>query len=206
MRITPKQITIIKSMVHIFSLIFMIYFVLLTLQGGFGADPVKGMEHFTGKAALNMLLLTLLVSPLTKGFRQGLLMKLRRMLGLYSFFWATLHFAIYISLDLGFDFSLLGEEIFKRPYLTIGAVCWVILLLLAATSFQKIQRKMGKTWQTLHYWVYLALILAPIHYYWSVKSGLIEPSLYLVVAVLLLIWRKDFFIRLLGKFSISVKS
>ncbi|HIF9520073.1 TPA: protein-methionine-sulfoxide reductase heme-binding subunit MsrQ [Photobacterium damselae] len=206
MRITPKQITIIKSMVHIFSLIFMIYFVLLTLQGGFGADPVKGMEHFTGKAALNMLLLTLLVSPLAKGFRQGLLMKLRRMLGLYSFFWATLHFTIYISLDLGFDFSLLGEEIFKRPYLTIGAVCWVILLLLAATSFQKIQRKMGKTWQTLHYWVYLALILAPIHYYWSVKSGLIEPSLYLVVAVLLLIWRKDFFMRLLGKFSISVKS
>ncbi|WP_341509348.1 protein-methionine-sulfoxide reductase heme-binding subunit MsrQ [Photobacterium damselae subsp. damselae] len=206
MRITPKQITIIKSMVHIFSLIFMIYFVLLTLLGGFGADPVKGMEHFTGKAALNMLILTLLVSPLAKGFRQGLLMKLRRMLGLYSFFWATLHFAIYISLDLGFDFSLLGEEIFKRPYLTIGAVCWVILLLLAATSFQKIQRKMGKTWQTLHYWVYLALILAPIHYYWSVKSGLIEPSLYLVVAVLLLIWRKDFFMRLLGKFSISVKS
>lgn len=206
MRITPKQITIIKSMVHIFSLIFMIYFVLLTLQGGFGADPVKGMEHFSGKAALNMLLLTLLVSPLAKGFRQGLLMKLRRMLGLYSFFWATLHFAIYISLDLGFDFSLLGEEIFKRPYLTIGAVCWVILLLLAATSFQKIQRKMGKKWQTLHYWVYLALILAPIHYYWSVKSGLIEPSLYLVVAVLLLIWRKDFFMRLLGKFSISVKS
>ncbi|MGQ5485321.1 protein-methionine-sulfoxide reductase heme-binding subunit MsrQ [Photobacterium damselae subsp. piscicida] len=206
MRITPKQITIIKSMVHIFSLIFMIYFVLLTLQGGFGADPVKGMEHFTGKAALNMLILTLLVSPLAKGFRQGLLMKLRRMLGLYSFFWATLHFAIYISLDLGFDFSLLGEEIFKRPYLTIGAVCWVILLLLAATSFQKVQRKMGKTWQTLHYWVYLALILAPIHYYWSVKSGLIEPSLYLVVAVLLLIWRKDFFMRLLGKFSISVKS
>ncbi|NVH48200.1 protein-methionine-sulfoxide reductase heme-binding subunit MsrQ [Photobacterium damselae] len=206
MRITPKQITVIKSMVHIFSLIFMIYFVLLTLQGGFGADPVKGMEHFTGKAALNMLLLTLLVSPLAKVFRQGLLMKLRRMLGLYSFFWATLHFAIYISLDLGFDFSLLGEEIFKRPYLTIGAVCWVILLLLAATSFQKIQRKMGKKWQTLHYWVYLALILAPIHYYWSVKSGLIEPSLYLVVAVLLLIWRKDFFMRLLGKFSISVKS
>ncbi|HIF9175889.1 TPA: protein-methionine-sulfoxide reductase heme-binding subunit MsrQ [Photobacterium damselae] len=206
MRITPKQITIIKSMVHIFSLIFMIYFILLTLQGGFGADPVKGMEHFTGKAALNMLILTLLVSPLAKGFRQGLLMKLRRMLGLYSFFWATLHFAIYISLDLGFDFSLLGEEIFKRPYLTIGAVCWVILLLLAATSFQKIQRKMGKKWQTLHYWVYLALILAPIHYYWSVKSGLIEPSLYLVVAVLLLIWRKDFFMRLLGKFSISVKS
>ncbi|WIH25508.1 protein-methionine-sulfoxide reductase heme-binding subunit MsrQ [Photobacterium damselae] len=206
MRITPKQITIIKSMVHIFSLIFMIYFILLTLQGGFGADPVKGMEHFTGKAALNMLILTLLVSPLAKGFRQGLLMKLRRMLGLYSFFWATLHFAIYISLDLGFDFSLLGEEIFKRPYLTIGAVCWVILLLLAATSFQKIQRKMGKKWQTLHYWVYLALILAPIHYYWSVKSGLIEPSLYLVVAVLLLIWRKDFFMRLLGKISISVKS
>ncbi|HIF9156149.1 TPA: protein-methionine-sulfoxide reductase heme-binding subunit MsrQ [Photobacterium damselae] len=206
MRITPKQITIIKSMVHIFSLIFMIYFVLLTLQGGFGADPVKGMEHFTGKAALNMLILTLLVSPLAKVFRQGLLMKLRRMLGLYSFFWAALHFAIYISLDLGFDFSLLGEEIFKRPYLTIGAVCWVILLLLAATSFQKIQRKMSKKWQTLHYWVYLALILAPIHYYWSVKSGLIEPSLYLVVAVLLLIWRKDFFMRLLGKFSISVKS
>ncbi|HIF9227722.1 TPA: protein-methionine-sulfoxide reductase heme-binding subunit MsrQ [Photobacterium damselae] len=206
MRITPKQITIIKSMVHIFSLIFMIYFVLLTLQGGFGADPVKGMEHFTGKAALNMLILTLLVSPLAKGFRQGLLMKLRRMLGLYSFFWATLHFAIYISLDLGFDFSLLGEEIFKRPYLTIGAVCWVMLLLLAATSFQKIQRKMGKKWQTLHYWVYLALILAPIHYYWSVKSGLMEPCLYLVVAVLLLIWRKDFFMRLLGKFSISVKS
>lgn len=196
MRISVNQVRWLKGLVHLLSLLTFIYFAHLTFSGGFGADPVKGMEHFTGKTALNMLILTMLISPVAKKFRQGNLMRMRRMLGLYTFFWVTLHLVIYMGLDLGFsNYRLLGSEIASRPYLTIGIVSWLILLLLSVTSLQKVQRKMGKAWQKLHNWVYLVLILAPLHYYWSVKSGIIEPSIYFAIAIILILLRRDFFIR-----------
>lgn len=197
MRITPKQIIICKTTIHIISFSIIIYFASLTLNQGFGADPVKGMEHFTGKTALNMLMITLLVSPIAKAFNQGSLMRLRRMLGLYSFYWGTLHFIIYLGLDLYFDFTLLGEEIISRTYLSIGAVSWIVLLILSITSFRRAQQKLGKHWQTLHYWVYLVLILAPIHYYWSVKSNTIEPCIYISISIILLIFRRKVVKKLL---------
>ncbi|PSU37710.1 protein-methionine-sulfoxide reductase heme-binding subunit MsrQ [Photobacterium phosphoreum] len=190
-RLTPTRILIMKGVIHAISLFFVAVLVYNTLNGGFGADPIKGIEHFTGKAGLNTLILTLLLSPLAKRYKQGGLIRLRRLLGLYSFFWVILHLSAYLALDLNFDWALLGSEIIKRPYLAIGAVSWTILLLLALTSPKSIQRRLGKSWQKLHNWVYLALLLSPIHYYWSVKSGLIEPTIYLLICAFLLYCRQQ---------------
>ncbi|WP_318465642.1 protein-methionine-sulfoxide reductase heme-binding subunit MsrQ [Photobacterium leiognathi] len=190
-KLKPQHITWLKVLIHAISLLFVAILIIQTFNGGFGADPVKGIEHYTGKAALNTLFLTLLISPIARWGKQAALIKVRRMLGLYSFFWTLLHLTIYVSLDLGFNWALIGEEIIQRPYLAIGAVSWVILLLLTLTSTQKIQRKLGTRWQQLHNWVYVALLLSPIHYLWSVKSGITEPVIYLIVACALLYWRKD---------------
>ncbi|MEZ8140382.1 sulfoxide reductase heme-binding subunit YedZ [Enterovibrio norvegicus FF-33] len=186
MPLTAKRIVWVKALIHVVSLTFAANMVWLVLNNKFGADPVDGITHYTGLAALNTLIITMLVSPIAKYARQGLLIRCRRVLGLYSFFWATLHLLTYLALDLTFDFSLLGTEILSRPYLTVGAFCWVILFALTVTSTSRIQRKMGVKWQKLHNSVYLVLILAPIHFYWSSKSELLEPSLYFLLGVSLL--------------------
>lgn len=188
-RLMPRHILWLKGIIHVISLGFLAQLATLTLSGGLGADPVQGLSHFTGKAALNTLLLTLMISPLAKQFKQGQLMKVRRLVGLYSFFWAVLHLTIYLALDLNFNGALIVSEIITRPYLTLGAVSWLILFALAVTSTRGIQRKMGARWQKLHNWVYLAILLSPVHYYWSVKSGIIEPAAYILFACVLLTWR-----------------
>ncbi|MGR5142276.1 protein-methionine-sulfoxide reductase heme-binding subunit MsrQ [Photobacterium sp. DNB23_23_1] len=189
LKMTPRQVFWLKVLIHGVSLIFIAQLVYLTLTGGLGADPIQGISHFTGKAALNTLLLTLCVSPIAKLLKAGMLVRVRRLLGLYCFFWAVLHLIGYVVLDLNFNWSLVLDEIISRPYLTIGAVSWVILFALAVTSTQSIQRRMGKHWQKLHNWVYLATLLVPIHYIWSVKSGLIEPMIYLSISIGLLAFR-----------------
>ncbi|MGF1725263.1 protein-methionine-sulfoxide reductase heme-binding subunit MsrQ [Photobacterium nomapromontoriensis] len=194
-RLTPQHIVWLKGVIHVISLGFLAQLIILTLSGSLGADPVQGLSHFTGKAALNTLLITLMISPLSKQFKQGQLMKVRRLIGLYSFFWAVLHLVIYLALDLNFNGMLIVSEIISRPYLALGAISWLILLMLAITSTKDIQRKMGANWQKLHNWVYLALLLSPIHYFWSVKSGVTEPALYILVALILLAYRYKTFLR-----------
>lgn len=186
MRVTPLQITGIKVMVHFFSLGFVANMAYLVLSNQFGADPVDGLTHYTGLAALNTLIISMLISPIARFTKNGLLVRCRRVVGLYAFFWATLHMLTYFTLDLTLNFTLLGQEIISRPYMTIGFVSWVILLALTITSTAKIQRHMGAKWQRLHNLVYLALILSPIHFYWSAKSELVEPTIYIVLALSLL--------------------
>lgn len=195
MKLLPKHITVLKAFVHGINLACLSWLVLAVLGDRLGADPIQALSHFTGKAALNMLIITMLISPVARHFKLGMLVRARRMIGLYSFFWALLHLSVYAWLDLGLNLSLLGEELIKRPYLTIGAVSWLVLFALAITSTQKVQRKMGKRWQTLHNWVYLAVILSPIHYYWSVKSGITEPLIYILISLALLALRWKTFKR-----------
>ena len=186
MKFTPQHIMLIKVTVHLTSLGFVASLCYQALTGALGADPVQGISHFTGKAALNTLLITMLISPLARLFRQGALIKIRRPVGLYSFFWALLHLLGYLVLDLGLNWSLLASEIVSRPYLALGLVCWLILLALAVTSTTGMRQRLGARWQKLHNWVYMAVLLAPIHYYWSVKSGVTEPALYILAALVLL--------------------
>ncbi|WP_192928607.1 protein-methionine-sulfoxide reductase heme-binding subunit MsrQ [Photobacterium alginatilyticum] len=195
MKITPRHITGLKVIIHLVSLSFLAMMIAQTLTGGLGAVPVEGLSHFTGKAALNTLMITLLISPIARRFKMGQLVKVRRLVGLYSFFWAAIHLLVYLALDLSFDVSLLASEIVDRPYLTVGAISWLILFALAVTSTQGMQRRLGPKWQKIHNWVYLALLLAPIHYYWSVKSGLAEPAIYIAGALILLAFRHKTFRR-----------
>lgn len=188
-KMTPKTIIALKTLIHVVSLGFFTLLVIAVSKDTLGGDPVQSIIHFTGISSLNTLLVTLLVSPLARWTKQGMLIRVRRLVGLYSFFWASLHLTAFATLDLGLDMRLLTTEIVKRPYLTLGAAVWVILLLLAGTSLRAIQRKMGAQWQKLHNWVYIATILAVIHFYWSVKSELTEPAMYIVITACILLTR-----------------
>ncbi|KDE35537.1 sulfite oxidase subunit YedZ [Kosakonia radicincitans UMEnt01/12] len=190
MRLTAKQVTWLKVALHLAGLLPFLWLFWAANQGYFSADPAKDIQHFTGRMALKFLLATLLVTPLARYAKQPLLIRTRRLLGLWCFVWATLHLTSYTLLELGINnLALLGQELTTRPYLTLGAVSWLILLALAATSTQWAQRKMGKRWQQLHNFVYLVAILAPIHYLWSVKILSPQPLLYAAAAIALLAWR-----------------
>lgn len=189
-RLSARQITGLKVLLHLAGFLPLLWLLLSVNQGWFSADPAKDIQHFTGRMALKFLLGTLLITPVARYGKQPLLIRVRRLTGLWCFAWATLHLVSYSVLELGINnLSLLGSELISRPYLTLGIISWIILLALAATSFQQAQRKLGKRWQTLHNAIYLVAILAPVHYLWSVKTLSPQPVLYALAAALLLVWR-----------------
>jgi sulfoxide reductase heme-binding subunit YedZ len=159
------------------------------LGASLGADPVKKLEHELGKTALNLLLITLLVTPVRQltGFPH--LARLRRMLGLFAAFYALLHFAAYLSLDLEFNFGTLFADIAKRPYITIGFTALLLLVPLAVTSTNKMMRRLGRRWQKLHRLIYVIAVLGVWHYYWQVKRDVREPLIYAGILALLLGYR-----------------
>ncbi|MDF7660026.1 protein-methionine-sulfoxide reductase heme-binding subunit MsrQ [Erwiniaceae bacterium L1_54_6] len=190
MRLTLRHITWLKVVLHLAAFLPLVWLFFAANQGWLSADPAKDIQHFTGRMALKLLLATLLVSPLTRYAKQPLLIRTRRMLGLWCFAWACLHLLSYYLLELGVNnLRLLGSELISRPYLTLGIICWLVLFALAITSFQRAQRKLGRRWQTLHNGIYLVAILAPIHYLWSVKVLSPQPLIYALLALLLLGWR-----------------
>ncbi|AZG35761.1 MULTISPECIES: protein-methionine-sulfoxide reductase heme-binding subunit MsrQ [Shewanella] len=191
MRISPRGLFWLKVLLHISFLLPAFYLVTLVLTDNAGGDPVQYIIHYTGMGAINSLLATLLISPIAKRFKIAALMQTRRLVGLYVCAYALLHISAFISLDLLFAWGLLFEEVIKRPYILVGAATLIIIVSLALTSPNAIKRRLGKRWQSLHNWVYLAAILAPIHFYWSVKSEIIEPSIYIVLFAALLVYRKD---------------
>ncbi|HEV2228385.1 MAG TPA: protein-methionine-sulfoxide reductase heme-binding subunit MsrQ [Steroidobacteraceae bacterium] len=154
-----------------------------------GADPVKEIEHECGKTALNFLLLTLAVTPVRNllGFPQ--LLRLRRMLGLFAFFYVAVHFSVYVVLDLELNWSTLGADIAKRPYITIGFTALLLLMPLAVTSTSGMQRRLGRRWTQLHRLVYVIAILGVWHFYWQVKRDVREPLIYAGILALLLLYR-----------------
>lgn len=190
MRLNAKQITWLKVALHLAGLLPFLWLFWAINSGGLSADPVKDIQHFTGRMALKFLLAALLVTPLARYAKQPLLIRTRRLLGLWCFAWATLHLTSYALLELGiYNLGLLGRELITRPYLTLGITSWIILFALTLTSTQAAQRKLGKRWQLLHNFVYLVAILAPIHYLWSVKILSPQPIIYALLALLLLACR-----------------
>ena len=190
MRLTAKQIMWLKVGLHLAAFLPFFWLFYAANQGFLSADPAKDIQHFTGRMALKLLLATLLVTPLARYGKQPLLIRTRRLLGLWCFAWATLHLTSYAMLELGIsNLALLGKELVTRPYLTLGIISWLVLLSLAATSTQSLQRKLGSRWQKLHNFVYLVAILAPIHYLWSVKVISPQPLLYALGAFILLVLR-----------------
>lgn len=175
---------------HLLSLLPLLWLYWAIPGGALGGDPVEELIHFLGIGALRLLLLCLLVSPLAKLLHFNQLIKLRRPLGLWCYTWASLHLATWIAFDLGFEWSLIGEEIVKRNYILVGFASWLILSALAITSLPRLMRKMGRRWKKLHRWIYPLAILVCIHFWWSLKSGWIEPATYLLMALFLLALRR----------------
>jgi len=185
------MITLLKTVIHLLAGGTFIYLYLLVNGGALGGDPVKEIIQFTGKTALNLLIVTLLVTPLVKLLKYNPLYRVRRLLGLYCFVWATSHFASFAVFDLALDLPLLSQELVKRPYLVLGFSNWLILLAMALTSTKGMQRRLKRRWKQLHQMVYIVAILAPIHYLWSTKSEWIEPSIYIAMLVGLLLLRQQ---------------
>jgi len=159
--------------------------------GDFGPNPVEFVQRWTGTWTFNFLLLTLCITPLRVWTQWHWLLRLRRMLGLFTFFYATLHFLSFIGFDHSFDVDAIARDIFKRPFVTVGFAAFVLLIPLAATSNQWAIRKLGgRRWQELHRNVYLIGILAAVHYFWLVKAtALLWPLAYSVALAFLLGWR-----------------
>ncbi|MDO7086130.1 protein-methionine-sulfoxide reductase heme-binding subunit MsrQ [Pseudocolwellia sp. AS88] len=184
-----------KTFIHLASLLPLANLYWLAYFDELGGDPVKEVIHFTGIGALNLLLLSLILTPLAKVLKQGKLIQLRRVIGLYAFFYGLLHILNFLFFEVQFDFSLFIDEIFDRPYITVGMTALLILTALAVTSIGFIRRKMGRNWQKLHNLTYLAGALVVIHFFWSVKSELTSPLMYIAFFLFLLYLRKDKFRR-----------
>lgn len=154
-----------------------------------GADPVAAIVHTLGLWALRMLVIALAVTPLRQWTGQPVLLRFRRMLGLYAFAYATLHFSAYLALDLRGYWLQVFEDIAKRPYITVGFAAWLLLVPLALTSTQGWMRRLGRRWGQLHKAVYAIGVLAVLHFWWLVKSDLREPALYAALVAGLFGWR-----------------
>ncbi|ASJ25133.1 sulfoxide reductase heme-binding subunit YedZ [Laribacter hongkongensis] len=159
-----------------------------TLWQGLAADPADYLTRQSGWWALALLLLTLLVRPLAHHLHWPALMRLRRQLGLWSFAWAVVHFAVYLLLSGG-EWPVIADDIRKSPYIVLGFAAFLLLLPLALTSTRAAMRRLGKNWQRLHRLVYAAAILAAWHFWWLTKSDLREPALFAGGLTLLLAWR-----------------
>ena len=154
-----------------------------------GADPVAEIEHRLGLWALRFLMLTLVITPLRQLTGWNVLVKFRRMLGLYAFAYASLHFAAYLGLDLRGFWAQVFADITKRPYITVGFLAWLLLVPLAVTSTTGWIKRLGRNWARLHKLVYVIAVLAVLHFWWLVKSDIREPALYAAIAAVLLGWR-----------------
>ena len=188
--ISNKQVSlIIKPVLFLLCLMPFVILLLAAINDNLGTNPVETLTHETGQWALRFLLIGLAVTPLRRLLKIAWLIKLRRMLGLFAFFYASLHFITYLWLDQFFDWYEIIVDIPKRPFITIGFVSLVLLLPLVLTSTSAMQRRLGKKWLALHKLVYVIPILVLIHFVWSLKADYSEPLSYALVFVFLLLMR-----------------
>ena len=157
-------------------------------QDGLGANPVEALSHESGTWTLRFLLLTLAMTPLARlGLRRAV--SFRRMLGLFTFFYASVHFLVWFWLDRQLDWAYMLEDVLKRPYITVGFLAFLILLALAMTSNMASMRRLGRHWKTLHRGVYAAAVLGILHYLWLVKADALLPLVYFGIFALLMALR-----------------
>ena len=166
-----------------------------------GANPVERLTHETGEWALRLLLATLAMSPLRQWTGQAAFIRFRRMLGLYAFFYVCCHFSIWLVFDHGLDLGAMFEDILDRPYITLGFSALVLLVPLALTSNQASIRRLGRRWRALHQLVYLIVVLAILHFIWLVKADYLEPGIYAIITIVLLLHRIGPVKRLTSRFA-----
>jgi methionine sulfoxide reductase heme-binding subunit len=189
-----------RLLVHLACLLPIPWMVVEAWRGDLTVDPIRGGLLRTGKIALQLLVLSLACTPVNSifGFRPAL--KVRRALGDYSFLYTSLHFAIFAALDFGFDLQLLADELFKRPYALVGLIAGILLIPLAVTSFPPWPTRLGRNWKRLHSLVYPIALLAGVHYILTVKQGVTQPYLWMILIIFLLVLRIPALRRFLSGF------
>jgi len=153
---------------------------------GLGANPIEELLHELGRWGLKLLFLTLAITPVRRVTGWNWLLRFRRMLCLFSFFYILLHFTVYAVLDQGLDMALIVEDVIKRPYITLGMTGLLLLTPLAITSTKGMMRRLGKRWQKLHRLVYVIAIAGVWHFYWQVKLDTLDATVYAMILLVLL--------------------
>jgi methionine sulfoxide reductase heme-binding subunit len=187
------RIAALKPLVFVLALIPLGVLIWKAWQNALGPDPVAYLEHNTGIWALRLLLATLAITPLRKLSGWHALIRFRRMTGLFAFFYASIHLATYLVVDLGGFWSQILAEIAKKPFVTVGFLAWLLMIPLAITSTKGMMRRLGRNWQRLHRLVYASAAFAALHFLWQVKYGetiaALEPVVYAGVFLALMLAR-----------------
>ena len=182
----PARTGWLKPAVFSASLIPLAWLIWRMATGDLGPDPAQELAIATGEWTLRFLLITLSLTPLRHISGQLAFVRVRRMVGLFALFYASIHFTVWLSLLLGFRWFAVGEELLERPYITIGFLALLILIALGVTSPKAMVRRMGKNWKRLHRLVYVAAVLAIVHLTWILRTDVGEAVLYgSILAVLL---------------------
>ena len=160
------------------------------INGSLGINPIEKFMDNMGEMALRLIVLTLFISSLSEFKKFRFLIEIRRMIGLFSFFYVSCHFLTYIALDHFFDMKFIINDIIKRPFITFGFISFILLIPLVITSPKIILKKLGfKIWKKIHYLIYPAAILSSVHFYMLVRSNKIEPAIYILLILFLLAYR-----------------
>lgn len=163
------------------------------INGSLGVNPIEKYMDNMGEMALRLIVLTLFISSLSEFKKFRFLIDVRRMIGLFAFFYVSCHFLTYIALDHFFDMTFIIKDILKRPFITFGFISFIFLIPLVITSPKKMLKKLGfKVWKKIHYLIYPAAILSSIHFYMLVRANKIEPAIYIFLILILLLYRLYF--------------
>ena len=183
------MVRLVKPVIFFMALIPFIWLLLKVFQNDLGPDPAQALSIETGEWTLRFLLLTLAITPFRQIFRMVEIARIRRMIGLFAFFYASIHFLSWMAFILAFRWLAIAEELVERPYITVGFLAYVILFLLGVTSTNSMVRRLGKNWKRLHKFVYAASILAIVHLLWILRTDVTEAVIYGVLLAILLGYR-----------------
>ena len=191
--ITTQSFKKTKPLIFLSILLPSIFWSYQFINGSLGVNPIEKYMDNMGEMALRLIVLTLFISSLSEFKKFRFLIDVRRMIGLFAFFYVSCHFLTYIALDHFFDMTFIIKDILKRPFITFGFISFLFLIPLVITSPKKMLKKLGfKVWKKIHYLIYPAAILSSIHFYMLVRANKIEPAIYIFLILILLLYRLYF--------------
>ena len=191
--ITTQSFKKTKPLIFLSILLPSIFWSYQFINGSLGVNPIEKFMDNMGEMALRLIVLTLFISSLSEFKKFRFLIDVRRMIGLFAFFYVSCHFLTYIALDHFFDINFIIKDIIKRPFITFGFISFVFLIPLVITSPKKMLKKLGfKVWKKIHYLIYPAAILSSVHFYMLVRANKIEPAIYIFLILVLLLYRLYF--------------
>lgn len=184
-----------KPIFFVLALLPLVALVVGVITGNAGENPIETVEKDTGEWALRFLVLSLIATPLGRWLKSSWPLRMRRMIGLFAFFYAAVHLLSFLWLDHWFNWEDIFSDVIKRPFVTAGFASFLILLPLAVTSNRRAVKRLAERWFSLHRWVYFAGVLAVVHYVWLAKGDQIEPVVYLLIIIALLVQRLTVLLR-----------